>query len=96
MALLLQNPDRAGELCDGWSVYDYIPKMRCPLSTAWGGWGLYVEDGVSRESKVMCVVVVLTILWLLEAWGSVLIGKALGIIVVSVNFYYVGGIVAAA
>jgi hypothetical protein len=96
MALLLQSPDRAGELCEGWSVYDYIPKIRCPLSTASVGWGLYVEEGVSRESKMMCVAFVLTILWLLEALGFVLTGKALGIIVVSVKLYYVGGIVAAA
>jgi len=96
MALFLRNPDRAGALCDGWSVYDYIPKIRCPLSTASGGWGLYVEEGMSRESEVMCIIVVLTASLLLGVWGWVQTKEALGILAVSIRVYYVGGIVAAA
>jgi hypothetical protein len=62
MASFLQEPTSAGE---DWSVYKYIPKARSPLSQQDGlkGWGLYVEEGASQRSKLLCVIVLLTIFY---------------------------------
>jgi hypothetical protein len=97
MARYLQEPSSVSE---GWSIYEYIPKTRypdlLPRKPGSGGWGLYMEEGVSRRSKLMCLIALLTIVYLLEVWEMVQMKEVLGIIVISVNFYYVGGIVAAA
>jgi hypothetical protein len=96
MARYLKEPSSVGE---GWSVFDFIPKTRYsnPLGRKAGivGWGLYMEEGVSRRSKLLCVVVVLSTFHLLGVWGLVWAKEALGIIVVGVNLCYIGGIVAA-
>ena len=46
-----------------------------------GGWGLYMEEVVSRRSKPMCVVVVFTAFHLLGVWGLVQTKEALGIVI---------------
>jgi hypothetical protein len=65
MARYLQELSSTGE---GWSVYEYSPKTRHldPLSrrSVTGEWGLYVEEGVSGRSKVLGVIVLLTIVYL--------------------------------
>lgn len=97
MAGYLQEPSSAGE---GWSVYEYIPKTRCPdllsRNTGSEGWGLYVEEGVSRRSKLVCVITIATVAFLLEVWGLVQAKEAFSVVVLSVNVCCVGGIVAAA
>jgi len=97
MAQYLQEPSSVSE---GWSIYEYITKTRYPDPLSWkpgsGGWGRYMEESVSRRSKVVCLIALLTIVYLLEVWEMVQMKEVLGIIVISVNIYYVGGIVAAA
>ena len=94
MARYLQEPASIGE---GWSVYGYIPKTHCPLSKAGlEGWGLYLEEGMSRRSKLICLIVVLTIAYLWEVWKFIQTKAVLGIIVAGVSIYYAGGIVAPA
>lgn len=58
--------------------------------------GLYVEERVSRRSKLLRVVVVLTAFHLLGIWGLARMKEVLGIIVVGINVCYIGGIVVAA
>lgn len=92
MARCLQEPDSVGE---SWSVYGYIPKTHSPLRKAGlDGWGLYVKEGVSRRSKVTCVIVFLTTAYLTKVWGFVQAKAVLGIIVAGFIIYYVGGVVA--
>lgn len=97
MAAYLQESSSAGE---GWSVYEYIPKTRShdPLGrkSGSGGWGLYMEEGVSRRSKLLCVIAVFTTFHLPGVWGMMRAKEALGIIIFSVSIFYIGEIVAAA
>jgi hypothetical protein len=90
MARYLRDPDSVG---GGWLVYDYVPKELSPLPPRDGlnGWGLYIEEGVSRKWLLLCVIGVLSIALLTRSLGG---GedKALAI---GVNVSYVGVIVGA-
>jgi hypothetical protein len=94
MGLYLRKPSLVGE---DWSIYEYIPKTCSPLppKDGLGGWGLYVEEGMSQERKMLCAIVFLTIGFLIRglAGGS---DRALGMAIASAIIAYMAVIVGAA
>jgi hypothetical protein len=69
MAEFLIDPVSAGT---GWSVYDYVPRVLCPLPPRDGvdGWGLYVQEGVSWGWISVCVVVVVLVAFFVRGLGG--------------------------
>lgn len=95
IAAYLEMPESAGE---GWCVYDYIPKSVSPLPPQDGleGWGLYLEEGVSRRGKLVLVLVFWAAVYLVRySMGGE--DKTLGMTmtIAGMNVTYVAGIVTA-
>lgn len=95
IAAYLEKPDSAG---DGWCVYDYIPKSDAPLPRQDGleGWGLYLEDGVSRRAKLMLVLAVWSAVYLVRyLMGGEDRSLRMTMTIAGINVTYVAGIATA-
>lgn len=95
IAAYLEKPESAGE---GWCVYDYLPKRDAPLPPQDGleGWGLYLEEGVSRRAKLGLALAVWSAVYLVRyLMGGEDTSLGMTMTIAGVNVTYVAGLVTA-